>query len=648
MRIIISLLVVLWLGTAGAVELHELFSDNAVLQRNKPLKIFGTGKPGTTIKVSFAEHNAEAVVDEQGQWLAVLPAMAHGGPYELTVVGENTLKRTNMLVGDVWLCGGQSNMEWKLVHTIHGPEALQEVEAGKYPQIRLFQVPRKFERTLIDKKRLPGAAWALCSKPVLTHFSAIGFYFAREVNRTTGVPIGLISCNWGGTTAETWMSLEAARRIDSLKEDIAKSEKALAVSADEVKQQTAAFNAAWKQLVEKYNNPDDITAYSETSYDDQSWDTIEVPAWLQARYPEFNGMVYYRKVVDIPAEQAGKDFQLDMGQVINVDTTFFNGTKVGELGSVEPYVDKDRNQFRVYKVPGELVKTGKNVILCMVVNRAYSGGIIGNSKPRFFHNQDFKIPLSNQWRSKVICKLPPNPAMEEYFIRNMPSALYRNMVTPLAGVQLAGVIWYQGENNVQRARQYREIFPELIKDWRKLAGDPQMPFYFVQLANFGAKAPHAHWASQWAELREAQAMALALPATGMAVAIDAGDAKDIHPRNKQIIGQRLARYVLDPAKAAGPMFKSVRIADGKAEVSFDHVGSGLICKGEKLQWFALAGADKRYHWADAVISGDKVVVQSASVPNPVSVRYAWANNPEGCNLYNGDGLPAVPFRTDDY
>jgi len=635
---------------AKKIILSKLFSNHAVLQRNKPIRIWGWSEPEAALTIKFAGQQATVKANKNGKWLAVFKALPAGGPYTLSVCGEQTITRNDILVGDVWLCGGQSNMEWKVVHSNNGKEALST--ADKYNKIRLFDVTRKFKRTLKANSRISVGNWKVCSRRNLTHFSAVGFYFGRELYQELNVPIGLISCNWGASTAETWMSPEATATIDSLNERVKKGDKLLGVTPEQLQKQRVDFKASWKNLIKEFSKLDKAAEYSKLTYDASNWDTISVPSWIQSTYKDFHGFVYYRKEINIPKNIAGKNLTLNMGKIYDTEVCFFNGVEVGRSASLISFSNKSKRKLRLYNIPGKLVKTGKNIILIAVASKAYSGGIIGNSKPRQIGGDNFKILLSNNWKCKKGFELALNPSMDDYFSRNSPSALFYNLLAPLRGFVLKGIIWYQGESNTGRAFQYRKIFTALIKDWRIQFNDNELPFIFAQISGVGRKITQPHWGSAWAELREAQTMALSLPKTGMAVTIDIGE-NSIHPRNKLDVGKRLSLYAMSEVYGkkrpySGPMYKSIEINANKAIISFTHVAGGLIAKGGELKGFVIAGKNKRYYWGTAKIENDKVTVSSAKVPEPVSVRYAWATMPIGCNLYNKENLPAVPFRTDNY
>ncbi len=446
------------------VELGPLFTDGAVLQRDVPLRIFGTGTPRVQVLVSIAGREVVTLVDDEGHWSVPIGPIEAGGPFELHV---NQLVVRDVLVGEVWLCSGQSNMEWPLAWSA---DSETELAGASRPNLRLFKVPRAVadepRRRIAEGTDIEGAPlqarWARCSPESARMFSAVGYYFGCELREALDVPVGLIHCAWGGTTAEAWTGAE----------------------------------------------------------------------------------------------------------VFATDAT-----------------------------------------------------------------------------------LAASRARTDLLEQNRPSQLFNGMLAPLWPYAFRGVIWYQGEANVGQAGPYRALFPALIRSWRETWGRPDMPFLFVQLAAFLPRHERPT-ESDWAELREAQAMTLTLPHTGMAVTIDIGDEADIHPRNKRDVGRRLGRLVRadvygeEGLAARGPSFAGMSAKDGEVRVRLAH-SQGLTARGGRPMGFALAGADRRWFWANARIEGVEVVLRSAEVPEPVAVRYAWADNP-ACNLYNGAGLPAVPFRTDDW
>ena len=484
------------------VKLPAIIGDNMVLQQGRPVSIWGWAEPDerVTVNVSWRSMSWTVTTGQNGKWSFKVTPPKAGGPYEMTLRGGNEIKIKNILVGEVWVCSGQSNMQWALKQAANGE---QEVAEANYPNIRLFTVERKVaDQPQSDCK----GSWTLCSPETAPGFSAVAYFFGRDLHKKLGVPVGLIHTSWGGTPAEAW----TRRGVLKAEPD-------------------------FSPILKRYD--DAIAKYPQAK---QEYDQ-KLVEWKQA------------------AEKAKAE------------------------GAKPP------------RRPGE--------------------------------------PFG-----------PGNP--------NSPSGLYNAMIAPLIPYGIAGAIWYQGESNAGRAYQYRKLFPAMIKNWRDDWGLGDFAFIFVQLANFKERKPDPG-ESDWAELREAQSMTLALPNTGMAVIIDIGDANDIHPKNKQDVGKRLSLWALantykQQLEYSGPVYKSSKTEGNRIILTFDHAAGGLVAAPEPpLKGFAIAGADRKFVWAEAAIEGDTVVVSSDKVSQPVAVRYAWADNPL-CNLSNKEGLPASPFRTDDW
>ena len=625
----------------GRPFLHPLFSDHVVLQRDVPVPVWGWAEPGQRVKVDLAGQSVETTADDKGKWLAKLGPYPAGGPHVLAVGGPKSVEVKDILVGDVWICSGQSNMEWPLIGVTHAKE---EIAAAKYPRIRLFTVPKTIA---LEPTTTVDASWEVCTPETATQFSAVGYFFGRELQRELGVPIGLIDSSWGGTVAEAWASAKAIDSMNDFKRALAQVQ---ADRADEGKPPVKldqAMAAWWKK-----NDPgsSDQPGWSDPKFDATGWKAMKLPGnWEQRGLPDFDGIAWFRKEIELPESWDGKVLTLSLGAIDDRDTTFVNGVEVGHMNRWDAK--------RVYKVPAGVAKAGRNVIAVRVLDTAGLGGFAGESKElKLTLIGDEKaepIPLAGDWSYKDSAPLanistPPEATGSN---PNRVTVLYNGMIAPLKPFPIKGAIWYQGESNASRAAQYRRLLPTMIRDWRDAFEVGDFPFYIVQLANF-MEVRKEPVNSQWAELREAQYLTTrALPNVGLALAIDIGEVKDIHPRNKQDVGRRLALNALANAygkdvESSGPVFKAKEVKGGAITLTFDHLGGGLVAKGgDKLEGFAIAGEDGKFAWADAVIEGDTVVVSSPKVEKPANVRYAWADNPI-CNLYNQAGLPAVPFRTD--
>jgi sialate O-acetylesterase len=533
--------------------------------------------------------------------------------------------------------------------------AEQEMAQAKFPQIRLFSVANRTAFAPVDDCT---GKWLVCTPETVGGFSAVGYFFGRHLHQNLNVPVGLINTSWGGTIAEAWTSAEALQaKLPEFNDAIAEVrgprdtfEKAMV----DYKEKMKSFDVSLQKLYALEDDMAGAARRAAADLDDSTWKPMELPGnWEVRGMPDVDGCVWFRKVIEVPAGWAGKELILRPGPIDEVDVTWFNGVQVGAKGNCRTNDVRFWNVPREYHVPGNLVKTGKNVIAVRVFDCAGQGGFWGAPAEQMFveladGSDKTHLSLAGTWKCDPELILPKRPGSPD--TPNRPTLLFNAMIHPLIPYAIKGAIWYQGESNAGRAMQYRTLLPTLITDWRTRWGLGDFPFLVVQLANFMARGTQPE-ESDWAALREAQAMTTtALPNVGMALAIDIGDAKDIHPRNKQDVGMRLglaARAIGYGQKIefSGPVFNGMTLANGKAELSFTHTDGGLVVKGDTLTGFAVCGADRKFVWAKAQVQGDKIVVGADQVPQPVAVRYAWANNPE-CNLYNGAGLPAVPFRTD--
>lgn len=624
-----------------------IFQDHMVLQRGKPDPVWGTAQPGEGVTVHFAGKTQRATADPQGRWMVRLaPMKTRSKPSDLRI-GKRVF--TDVLVGDIWLAAGQSNMEMG----IGVCDVANDIAQADFPDVRLFTVPRDFANQLRDRFAGP-APWKRCSPQTLTEggwggFSAAGFFFARTLHQTLKVPIGIVNMSWGGTAAESWTSLEALQTLPALAPAVAKSLARIKSAIDNAADDATKREAWWSA-----KDPGSTCSanWANPGLDDSAWKTMPVPSEsASVRLCNFGGIVWFRRDFELPSAWAGKDLILSLGPINGGDTTFVNGIKVGE--SFQRFLD------RYYRVPAAALKPGQNTLAVRVLDNGYLGGLGGiyglpqqlNLAPAGDASIE-PISLAGEWRCKdgarlsAIQPLPPGLPQEPDEV----AWLYNGMVAPLTPFALRGCIWYQGESNASRAAQYRDLLAAMIQDWRARFAQPGLPFLIVQLANY-TEPVREPGESDWAELREAQALvAETLPNSGLAVAIDSGDAKNIHPKNKKEVGRRLALVALSrvygkKVEYSGPLYQSMSIEGSAIRLKFSHVGGGLIAKGGPLQQFAIAGPDKQFVWADARIEKDTVVVSSPHVPSPMAVRYAWATNPEGCNLYNKAGLPAPPFRT---
>ena len=624
------------------VTLPKFFSDNMVLQRNHAIPVWGWAGSKEKITVQLHNQTKNVVADKAGKWRVDLTAEEAGGPYTLTVKGKNTINITNVLIGDVWVCSGQSNMEMKIGDWGFINNYKEEIAAANYPAIRQFEVTKATASKPLQD--VPGGSWEVCSPTTAANFSATAYFFARKIQHEINVPIGLINTSWGGTMVETWMSKEAFEKDDTYKEMVANMN---TVDMDALMK---AKTEKVKSNLQKFRNtvtatPAQVALWKNTNYDDKNWKTINVPGlWEQQGLDGLDGNVWLRKAIMITPAEAGKPALLELSMIDDNDDCYLNGTKIGSTSS---YTEK-----RKYSIPAGILKEGKNVIAVRVNDTGGGGGIYGEAA-------DIKLTIGNSIQSLAGSWLFSIESVTDVTLQNnpnsYPSLLYNSMLHPLIPFAIKGAIWYQGETNAGRAYEYRKTFRLMITDWRRQWQQGDFPFYFVQLSSWNANNGNSTKGSTWAELREAQAMTLSLPNTGMAVTTDIGDAKDIHPKNKQDVGKRLALIALNKTYNkgnvfTGPTFSSHKIEGNKIIISFTNTGSGLMAKDVYgyLKGFEIAGADRKFHYAKAMIEGDKVIVFQDGVTAPVAARYSWADDAGESNFFNKEGLPAAPFRTDNW
>jgi sialate O-acetylesterase len=619
------------------VELPLLFSDGAVVQRDRPLPVWGWASAGAKIEVELDGRRATATAAKDGAWRVELPAHKAGGPYTLHVRGDgDAVAVKDVLVGDVWLASGQSNMEWPLSQS---KDAQQDIAGANDPLIRHFKVPKSWSEK--PETRLAGGAWKAASPQTVGEFSAVGYYFARELRAKTGVPIGIINSTWGGSRIEAWMDgqtlgIETASLAKRMADVRAKEDRDMAVVQSKL--------ARWGAL------PVDDSGWQAAELDESAWLDIAVPTlWEQAGWLGLDGVGWYRTSFQLSPEQARQGVRVSFGRVDDSDQAWVNGTAVGGIA-------RQYNTPRQYDVPAQALRAGRNVLAVRVEDDGGGGGIHGDVEELHVQLADgTRLPLAREWKFRVAqARLDASDGKNE-----IETLLYNRMILPAQPYSLRGVIWYQGEANADDladAYRYRERFPALIGQWRRQWNSPQLPFLWVQLASFGSGQDvnaEGRTVSPWAVLRESQSRTLALPVTAQAVTIDVGDPKDVHPLDKKTVGRRLALAARQVAYGetlvySGPVYRSVVFENDRARLSFDLGGSALAVRGggNDVRGFEIAGADGRFHPARAVVDGDNVVVRSDAVAKPQAVRYGWRDNPEDADLTNRDGLPASPFRTD--
>jgi len=612
-----------------------------VLQRNANIKIWGWASPKEKIKISFQHKKYKTVADANGNWLIMLSPMKAGGPYTMKIDAKNHIVLNDILIGDVWLCAGQSNMQHNL--ELHKYKYAKEIANADYPQIRQFLVSQT-TNLQNPESDLTGGYWKYANPQNLLQFSAVGYFFAKALCDKYHVPIGFINSSVGGTPIEAWTSEEGLKEFPSIEKLIEKNKDTSYVN--ETNRKAMAINFANRVKPGDDKGLSGKTKWYDPSYIPKEWYRINIPGyWEDQGIKELNGVVWYRKEIDVPSSMTGITDTLFMGRIVDADFVYVNGVLVGNKTYMYPE--------RRYDIPAGLLKPGKNLVVIRVINYAGKGGFVPDKPYYIFAGKD-TVDLKGYWQYKVGDVFDPNrKTAAAISVQNQPTTLYNAMIAPFTNYTIKGVLWYQGESNSSNADEYAQLLPGLIKDWRRQFNQPDLPFVYVQLPGF---MDVNYWPSEsdWAVLREAQLKTLSVPNTGMAITIDLGEWNDVHPLDKKDFGGRSAlaaekvAYGENNIVYSGPVYQSSKVEGNKIVLTFSNVGSGLVSNdGEELRRFAIAEANKKFIWADAKIDGDKVIVWSEKVPDPKYVRYAWSDNPRGANLYNKEGLPASPFETEE-
>jgi len=659
---IISFLTLIGCQSHSNLKLPSLIGDNMLLQQKTAAKIWGKANPGHKINVSASwNSNGQAIAGKDGRWSVNLTTPEAGGPYTITISGnDTTINVKNVLIGEVWFCSGQSNMEMQLSGWPPANPIMHSagtIASSSIPKIRLFNVQKKISGEPVDECI---GSWEVSSPATVPQFSAVAYFFGEKLYNELHVPIGLIESAWGGTPSESWTSSESLEKTGEFISDIKALKESIPLQVEYQKwlnnhkqiNLKPSGNDQWKDL--SFNDE----KVPSSDYNDKEWPVMNLPAQVETVLGEFDGAIWFRKSIEIPQNMRGNDLVLSLGPVDDMDRTFFNGKLVGstETSGLE---QADRN----YEIPASLVKDGANIISVRVLDTEVEGGIYGiPEKLKLSSKNDAKIfvPLKGDWKYQPVAELKDakfyiyDISKNEFQTRkrpvfigpDTPSVLFNGMVSPILPYHIKGAIWYQGEANVGRADQYAKIFPAMIQNWRAAWGIKDFPFYFVQIAPYVYSGVDS---TESAFLREAQESALKLSNTGMVVTLDIATVMDVHPPFKKEVGERLAMVALKNDYAintacVGPVYTSMSLSAGIVKLHFDNVGEGLVAKNGKLKEFEIAGKDGRYVKADAKIVNNEVLVSSPSVREPASVRYCWRNGAEA-SLFNKAGLPAWQFRT---
>jgi sialate O-acetylesterase len=636
--ITVSLLNCAWLTATEAARplLNPVFADHMVLQRGKANTFWGWSTPGKEVTVELEGQRAKGIAAADGRWQVTIEVPPAGGPYSAKVIGDETVELHDLLVGDVWLCSGQSNMFFPLAGSVGGADV---AKTATNPYLRLCAVPN---RNAYKPEEVAQCEWATCSPESAARFSAVAFYFGRRVQKDVQIPIGLIHASVGGSPAESWMSAESLASLGEFTPQLAEIRRL----AEKPGPRYGSFLMHWLDEYDAGGRGD--APWARFDLDERDWKTVPIPGgFAELGVPETPAVCWFRREILLPENAPLDGGKLFLGEVEKMDTAYVNGRWVGASSWVE--------NPRVYPIPAGTLRPGKNLVAVRVFKTKPDGGF--RSAPETLHIEladGAKIALAGEWKGKLsVDARPPLPQpldWENY--ATMPTVLSNGTIAPLTPLAITGALWYQGEANQFRAAQYRKLLPALVRDWRARFGQGEIPVYVVSLPAFTERRGQPG-GDGWTQVREAQiALAHTVPHTGVAITVDTGDAKDIHPKEKRIVGERLALCALAghygrPVLASGPTLESFAVEGNKLRLRFENVADGLKVRGKKLGEFSLAGTDRHWHWANAKIEGDTVVLSCPEVPTPVAARYAWQANPLA-TLYNTADLPAAPFRTDDW
>lgn len=648
-KIVLFLLLLVSLQISADVSLPAIVGNDMVLQRDETVKVWGRAQKGEKVTVKFLKKNYSCITGEDGKWMVKLKPMKAGGPYTMEIKGNNKITLCNILIGDVWVCSGQSNMTHQLVR--HAERLAKDIAEANLPEIRQFYVPEKatIAGPLSDN---PGLKWVACNPTTVLDFTVIGYFFVKKLYDKYYVPMGIINTCVGGTPIESWMSEEGFKEFPDIYKTV-KENKDTANINRTLRQTRLSRGANGSQFVQREETDKGLAGpvkWYDPAYQPLNWKRINIPGfWEDQGVRDLDGVVWFRRVINVPQSMTDKEVTVKMGRIVNADELYINGQKVGNTTYEYPQ--------RVYKIKPDVLKPGNNLFVIRVTNSGGKGGFVPD-KPYFLLSANDTVDLKGDWYYKVgeVAQRrrpignypsgvrPVNP-------QQSPTGLYNGMIAPYTNFAVKGFLWYQGEANAGNPQAYSKLLPALINDWRNQWQLGDLTFLIAQLPNY-MDVNYSPEESNWAKMREVQLLtAETVPNTGLGINIDLGEWNDIHPLNKKPVGERLALQAMKIAYgeknmlSSGPIRKAARLEGSKIILSFDNVGSGLVSgNGEEISHFAIAGEDGIYEWAKAEIINNEVVVWNDKISKPVSVRYAWADNPDFANLYNKEGLPASPFQ----
>ncbi len=646
-KLVFACLILVSLQVRANVNLPAIVGNDMVLQRNEVVRVWGWAQPGEKVAVNFLKKTYRAVTGTDGKWMVKLRPMKAGGPYTMEVKGNNKITLSNILIGDVWVCSGQSNMTHYLGR--HAERYAKDIAEANFPEIRQFYVP---ERSTVNGpvENTPNLKWIAATPTTVLDFTVIGYFFVKKLYDQYHVPMGIINTCVGGTPIESWMSEEGFKEFPDIYKVVQQNKDTAYVN--KILRQVRQSDSPFGQRKETDKGLTGTVKWYDPAYQPLNWKRINIPGyWEDQGIRNLDGVVWYRRVIDVPKSMTGVDATVKLGRIVNADEFYINGQKVGNTTYEYPQ--------REYKIKAGVLKPGKNLLVVRVTNSGGKGGFVPD-KPYFLLAANDTVDLKGDWYYKVGSvverRKPMNfggPMLRPVNPQQSPTGLYNGMIAPCTNYGVKGFLWYQGEANADAPKAYAKLLPALINDWRNHWQMGNLTFLIAQLPNY-MDVNYSPEESNWAKMREVQLKtAESVTNTGVGVNIDLGEWNDIHPGNKKPVGERLALQAMKitygdkSILSGGPIRKSARLEGDRIIVSFDNVGSGLVSgNGEELSHFAIAGEDGVYQWANAEIKNDEVVVWNDKIKKPVSVRYAWADNPDFANLYNKEGLPASPFQID--
>ncbi|MBD7911615.1 sialate O-acetylesterase [Clostridium sp. Sa3CVN1] len=617
------------------MPLSCIISDGMVLQRGKQTKVYGKTNKKEKLTIEFLGKTYETTANEEGMWEILLEDLEAGGPYEMTIIERGkrgTIK--DILIGDVWLCSGQSNMELPCRRVMDLFE--DEILSYSNPNIRQF-LPKQTYNFHGPKEELEcNSPWTSVTPDTALDFTAVGYFFAKELYEKYKIPIGLISAGVGGTPVEAWISEKSLEDFPKLKNLLHECKDDSYV--EKVKKDDEKRISNWYEFIDLIDEgyKDESKRWYGESLDDSEWNEFFIPQSFEGTELEkINGSIWFRKEIDIPKSMIDMPARIYFGAIVDADFIYINGKLVGNTDYRYPP--------RKYDIPSGVLKEGKNIIAIRVFSKINIGGFIKDKAYKIIAKGE-EIKLDGNWKYRVGCKM--EPLEDQTFFQYKPTGLYNGLISPLRHYTIKGVIWYQGESNTCDTKGYEELFTRLIKEWRSAWNIGEFPFLFVQLANF--LEPSKEYSENWAKIRDLQRRALKVNNTAMVVSIDLGEYNDLHPQNKKEVGRRLALAAQKIAYGedvvySGPLYESMEVLENKIYLNFSNIGSGLMIKENSLNQFFICGEDKNYVQASAEIEGNRVKVYNKNIKNPIGVRYCWADNPTNVTLYNKEGLPASPF-----